>query len=599
MSQKDRTRIKQIGKELLKLSQASGQNLNIDQHRKYYGLLRELLHRYENIVFEANKNGIDLEDKALRKSAADALLQLGGTADPCNISLKHYDHIKYGPFLGVSDEGSAGGAIRHAALNSPKMKAIGTAPPIIVGVALDAERLAAVGEVAVGPEEYRVIRLECLGSILTSTNVGTRLNLRYYKSRPIIYVKSGQIGKVIKAAVKDIQKIVEPFWHTPDGKSRPLTVLISFKPRTKFDRRLAILKELQKVMQQGEICDPTYHSLGLLTYLKRGKEGLSFAKRSIDLAKKAGVSEVAIKGNVLAEADDKISMPGILNYFSPCHASELLQYASKKNIIITPKNLVDPDTVARNVWSGLSAARHMGLELGKYGLFPLTLEESAEIMSLIQKWFADWTAAPVLYFDFPLVCRDKVYDADAMVEGAKRWLDMVAKHKIPMVLFDTADKDKGLRILKDNEKDKKGILSIEQVKELDRYAGKKSIRVLWAGGITLPQVLEFGKLGVFGIYVTSSACAQIPVTASYGRDPMLPSVKEPTFAGVSKVKLLLEVGFLVNRMKKNRLNNDARRLEEKAEKFLELYNIVSKQNQLIEIEKKLSSLTEKAWKVHY
>lgn len=44
-----------------------------------------------------------------------------------------------------------------------------------------------------------------------------------------------------------------------------------------------------------------------------------------------------------------------------------------------------------------------GLELGKYGLFPLTLEEQDKVVADVQGWFADWCAAPAYYVDLPLL----------------------------------------------------------------------------------------------------------------------------------------------------------------------------------------------------
>ena len=73
------------------------------------------------------------------------------------------------------------------------------------------------------------------------------------------------------------------------------------------------------------------------------------------------------------------------------------------------------------------------------------------------------------------------------------------------------------------------------------------MKVLWAGGITLPQAYTFGRLGVFGVYVTSAAAAVEPVDRHYGRDPFLTASREPQPEAVARVKLLLEAGFLVGR----------------------------------------------------
>lgn len=58
----------------------------------------------------------------------------------------------------------------------------------------------------------------------------------------------------------------------------------------------------------------------------------------------------------------------------------------------------------------------------------------------------------------------------------------------------------------------------------------------------------FGKLGVFGIYVTTAAAESVPVTGKYRRDPAMTSVKRPTYAGVLDVKTVLEAGFLGERL---------------------------------------------------
>jgi hypothetical protein len=71
-----------------------------------------------------------------------------------------------------------------------------------------------------------------------------------------------------------------------------------------------------------------------------------------------------------------------------------------------------------------------------------------------------------------------------------------------------------------------------------------NIKVLWAGGLALRDAFAMGKLGVFGIYVTSAAAATIPVAGSYVRDPSLAGVKEPSKEAVLRTKILLEAGFL-------------------------------------------------------
>jgi len=468
-----------------------------------------------------------------------------------------------------------------------------------IGVAHDAERLAAVGEVAVGPEEYRDIILECHGSILMSTNIGTRLNLRYYKIRPIIYISNGPLRLVTDHSIEKAKTLLEPFWQTPDGIPRPVTIFVSFGPGKPFTQRLAILEALDKALSRSEFCDSRYHKLGLLVTVRLGKHGISKAMDAIDLAHKAGIAEVAVQGPVRWEAQDKISMPGLLNYFSPTLTGRLLAYADKNNVIISPKNLVDPDTVARNVWTGLQVARSMGLHLGKYGLFPLTLGEADEVMGQTQKFFNNWTAAPVFYIDFPHLNGNKVYSGKNIQKGAEAFLDIVERNQVPVVLFDTADKDKGRKLIKQNHNDRIGILTLEEITEIDRCAGERGIKSLWAGGISIPQAFDLGKLKVFGIYVTTAAAAIRPVSHKYKRDPMVTAEREITFEGVSRTKLLLEAGFLVTSLHESGFGSDADTLEDKAKKLIRLLDRTNDYDAQEKAQEELFDLTTTAWKRHF
>jgi hypothetical protein len=598
----EKERLTQITRDLQFFSKARTGARSLEGNRKYFATLREAFHLFEDVVFRVNKAGAELtgkDGKSLLALAREAMMKLSGVVDPNPVSLKEYESHLHGPYLGVSDEGSAAPIIRRAAFSSPKMKVLGAAPPIQVGVAHDAERLAAVGEVAVGPEEYRDIVLQCHGSILSSTNVGTRLNLRYYKLQPVISVPHGSFAPVVAAAKEDLRNLVAPFWRTPGGVPRPVTLLVAFAPGTRFSRRLKILKELLKIMAPGDICDPKVHHLGLLARVGPGKKGVRTVLANLDLAAMAGVTTVAVRGVVREEAADKISMPGLLNYFSGEQVNALLKHAREKSLLVVPRNRVDPDTVARNVWSPLQAARNMGLALGKYGLFPLSIEESSEVMGLIQSWFADWSAAPVFYVDFPIAGRRQIYTEANIVAGAKEWLDEVGRHGISVVLFDTADKDKGRRLLKQSPGDAVGIFTLEQISEIDRYAKGLGIKSLWAGGISIPQTLEFGKLEVFGVYVTSAAAATRPVSKRYARDPSVVAEKEPTFQGVSRVKLLLEAGFLASRLGQADLRPEAAALEQQARAFIHLLITSKDKDKLESAQTKLAALTEMGWRRHY
>lgn len=597
----ERKELIRIQDQLSSLSK-SPTKITVEDNRKYFDTLRDAFRLFEDIVSRVNKSGSDLDgdDKeSLFGTIGNAIMGLGGVAEPCPYSLKDYDHLVFGPFLGVSDEGGAVHDIRRAAINSPKVRALGTVSPIQVGVAHDAERLAAVGEVAVGPEEYRDIILGSQGSILTSTNVGTRLNLRYYKMRPILGIPGGSFDDAIKNATKKLGELFLPFLQTPDGRPRPVTVLARFPIRTRFARRLQILKALNASIAGSRFCDQRCHNLGLLVDVSSGQRGLNFVKASIDLAKEAGITEVAIQGQIRWEAENKISMPGLLNYFRPEHVSELIEYAQKIGVSLTAKNLVDPDTVARNVWSSLQAARNMGLHLGKYGLFPLTFEECDKVMGLVQRWFSHWSAAPVFYLDFPHMSESHVSAEKEIDKGAKRWLDIVARHDILVVLLDTADKDKGRKLIKKSHGDRVGILTLEQLSDIDHYANERGIRCLWAGGITLLQAFELGKLKVFGIYVTTSTAEIRPISEQYASDLMLTAERKPTFQGVYRAKVLLEAGFLVTRLKELNLPAEAGALDEEATRLIRIIDKAASDEQINPIVEQVAGLAQTAWAKHF
>lgn len=601
MLDQEKQRLAEIDDELESNKQDSKQSDSLSANRAHYEALRQILHLYEDVVRRHRKqqrtpDGVEFAH--LKELAGQAIEQLGGQAEPCAVSLKDYDHHRYGPFLGVSDEGSAVEHIRDAALGSPKMKVLGDSEPIIVGVSHDAERLAAVGEVAVGPEEYRNIRLGAIGYILTSTNIGTRLNLRYYRKRPVIEINPGEMESIVRHAAEQAERFFNPFLYTPDNVPRPLTVFACFRIPPSYKKRLEILKAILKEFNKGNFCDPKVHKLGLLVKVQSGKRGAKTTKKAVDLAIESGLVEVAIEGLVREQVADKISMPDLLNFFNAEQTTELMTYAAQRGIMLSPRNLVDTDTVARNVWRGLQSAKNMGLELGKYGLFPLTLPQFDVIMGTVQKWFSSWTAAPAFYIDFPAVNSSIVYTEDTITDGLRKWLEMVSKHDIKVVLIDTADKDKGRRILKYNPTDKVGILTYDQIADMDNYATKLGIKVLWAGGLSIPQAYQMGKLSVFGIYVTTAASAAVAVTGIYTNDRMLASQKEPTLKGVSRVKLLLEAGFMVHQFTRSNKLQEARAIETKAEVLIKAITARKIDEERIQsLQEDLYKQVVNAWKI--
>ena len=128
--------------------------------------------------------------------------------------------------------------------------------------------------------------------------------------------------------------------------------------------------------------------------------------------------------------------------------------------------------------------------------------------------------------------------------GLKEWLDVVGRHGVKVVLIDTMEKSKGHRLLRTKDTPM-GLLRPSQVQDIDKMAARRGIKTLWAGGITFPQVFEFGKLGVFGIYVTTAVATARPVSKAYRREPLLAAEKEPTFRGCLSSEVAPGGGILV------------------------------------------------------
>jgi hypothetical protein len=270
--------------------------------------------------------------------------------------------------------------------------------------------------------------------------------------------------------------------------------------------------------------------------------------RSEDYASdEVGIRHVLIDGVVRKAADRTNSLPGLLNYLAPALADHVLGYADHKGVRVRLPKQVDPETVARSIWSSLNTVRAMGFHLGKYGLFPLTLEESEIVVRQVQQWFQDWTTAPVFYVDQGFVTRKGIFVGSDISNGIEIWLRAMAKHKVRVVLIDTVDKAKGWKILRSGI-DPKGLLSLQQLADLTALGDSLGIKIPWAGSITGPQAYEFGRLGVFGIYLTTAAAVAAPVRGKYKFDTGLASIKKPTLSGVLNVKSLLEAGFLSQRV---------------------------------------------------
>jgi hypothetical protein len=541
--------------------------------REYFDALRAAFRLYADTVAKGAPNieqGASPVDvilaERLRALAASCLDQTGGEPEWPARSLRDYDDARYGPYLGVSGEGSAAPAIRDAALASPKVAALGLKDPLEVGVAHDAERLGSIGELPVGPDEYRDIRLSGVGRILTSTNVGARVNVRYYGQIKPVWINLAPVAEMVATAQESVRQRLAPFVAGPNGQPRPATVYLRFRGEVAPADRSTVLRTVVDDIKTGAIGLGSHHRVGLLAGVQRGNAGVQQAIEAFDLAIARGVTTVALDGSVRQDAERLVSLPGLLNYFNRRDVLKLREEADKRGIELVAANVVDTESAARAVWSSLLAARNMGLAVGKYGLFPLSFEESEDVVRTVQTWFATWTAAPVFYVDQPTVSDRQGSEGRKLTDLVTEWLGMVGRHGVRVVLIDTVEKSRGLHLLKTEPRDRRGILTQDQVRTLDEVSRESNVRVLWAGGITPAQAFKFGQLGVFGIYVTTAVAAAIPVTREHQDDPGLANERLPTLAGVSRVKLLLEAGFLSARLAGSPMSQQ---LDDLARKVLE------------------------------
>jgi hypothetical protein len=493
--------------------------------------------------------------QALMKAASRAFLHLGGDPNRATASLGSYDHSRYGPFLGVSDDGDAAAGIRDAGLASPKARALGRKrlSPLEVGIAIDAERLGGIGEVVVGPGEWAKVWLEAVDRVLVTTNIGTRVNMRVYRRAPMVSMERTD-ASAIEKAMREIAEAFRPFVKTPDGVPRPLIVYVEIPGWVRASKaaRASALRTLAEFVASGSAFGlrraPEGHQLGYAAWVRLGLAGKAQAEEAIELASAAGVRVVMLDGVTRKEAEKAISFAGLLNYFAPGIVGPLLRRAKAAGVQLRAANLPDPDTIARGVWASLNTARCMGAQLGKYGCFPLTLTETKRVVGQVQKWTEGWTAAPVFFVDQGLVTEQSVDIASDLMRGLKEWLTTVAKCGSTVVLIDTVDKPSGRRLLKKDAKDKNGYLGAKQIRDLDAIGRRLGLKILWAGGLGLRDSFELGRIGVFGIYVTSAAAISVAAGGTYGEDPGLSAVKRVQRTLVLRTKTLLEAGFLAGRL---------------------------------------------------
>ena len=437
-------------------------------------------------------------------------------------SLRDYDSDRYGPFLGISGSDTASKAIRDAADGSPKAQVLGD-DPFKVGVGHDAERLRSVGEVPVGPDEYRRISEVAAGHVLITTNVGSHVNLWHNLQPPGRDLDTNATDETIAAWAHE---------NAHDYRVRDPQPWLRLRPHP--DLAEDQLRELVVAASaQAPVC-----------LAVKAEQGAAQALRAIDTAAAGRAAAVVVAGIAKPPSEGRPALPGLLNYFSATETRHLLTRAQERGILIEPALKIDTRSVANQVWAGLYAARAMGLHLGKYGLFPLTFPESEQVIRTIQGWTAGWTAAPAFYIDVPWIDGHLVYEPSEAFAATKRWLELAAGAGAEVVLIDTVDKASGHHLLCADPADERGIFSWEEVDMLHDHAKSLNIKALWAGGIELKNVRAFGRSRVFGVYVTTAASQERPVEGEEQADIGLARTKQPAQDKIALVRLLLDAGFL-------------------------------------------------------
>ncbi len=503
--------------------------------------------------------------EALDRRAASAVVELG-SVPIATWSLRDYDSSVFGPLLGVSDDGQNTHDIVRAFLRSPKSEVLrsrGLLDDQTIGAAVDAERISAAGELLVGPSEYAAVWTSAASLVAMTTNVGSIVLPRFYRAMPfvtVVWPPGSDPDVVVNRVTHEVVQRFEAFVHAVSGQE--ITVFVTFRgaDRVSRARKLSLLSACVEAVDQHLALDTSAHRIGLL---QRFDGRTSTAPRfAIGLAREAGLTEVMLEGNARYESQDQLLLPGLLAYFSEAVANRLLKDAREAGVAVRTKNRIDTGTAARTIWSGLSAARGMGLHLGKFGLFPLTFDEQIQVLDTIRPWFNDWTPTPAFYVDRPMVTPDGIKSEGTLKGVALDWISGVARAGYPIALIDSPDRtpapagsgrrswadDRGRRLIKRPNDGGVGVLSLDEVREILDAAGRRRphVRILLAGGLSANEAAELVKAGAFGIFTTSTTARR--VAAGAGDDPAAAERLQPTHNGVLAMKMVTEAAFLAVRL---------------------------------------------------
>lgn len=463
---------------------------------------------------------------------------------PWTKRLVEYDAARFGPLLAVSDEGENAEVIARAAYASAKAHALHPPTPMPLGLMIDGERMVSAGEGPIGPDEYAKLIAAAFERTLASTNVGVRVNARLYRLLPEFAVTDAAGGEA--KWLERVFAAFTPFLKTLDSVPRPLTVRLTVEPSDTPATVARLVAKLEAGRSQGLLGPASLHRFSILSIANGAIHAgppVAEIKRVIAIAAQAGISEVAIDGELTFAARERMSMTSLLNIVDVSTLRDLFVAAREQRVRLVYRYQVDVDSAARTVWTGLQAARSFGFTAGKYGLVPLTLEEQEQVVALVGRWTVGWTAVPAFYVDTPLVTADDVYDESRCVEAAILWLGRVHAAGARLVLFDCPDRIAARHLIRDTQH-AEGVLTLDQIAAIEQHAKDLGLKPMWSGGITARFAFALGAQQVFAIFSTGAASRQVPADGSFADDPDLASEGAPTELGVRRVHAALQAGFL-------------------------------------------------------
>ena len=463
---------------------------------------------------------------------------------PWTKPLDEYDSTRFGPLLAVSDEGENAETIAQAAWSSAKAHALHPPSPMPLGLMIDGERMVSAGEGPIGPDEYAKLIAAAFERTLASTNVGVRVNARFYRLLPEF-----AIADPVQDEAKWLARVFAaftPFLKTLDAVPRPLTVrlIVQLSDVPATVARLAA--KLEAGRSEGLLGPASLHRFSLLTIaggVIYAGDRVAEIKRVIAIAAQAGIPEVAIDGDLTLAARERMSLASLLNIVDVSTLLDLFAAAREQKVRLVYRYQVDADSAARTIWTGLQAARSYGFTAGKYGLVPLTLEEQAQVVAIVSRWTEGWTAVPAFYVDTPLVTGDDVFDESRSVEAALLWMEKVRAAGARLVLFDCPDRIAARHLIRDAQH-AEGVLTLDQIAAIERHAKGLGLKPMWSGGISARLALALGAQQVFAIFSTGAASRQVPVHGSFVDDPDMASEGAPSELGVRRVHAALQAGFL-------------------------------------------------------